>query len=83
MKPIETAESLEDYKFLTWKLVLTVSEAIQGDYEKAQISKESLAEQIGTIEEFLRGNTDPIENLECYSLLHLCRSLRRALMKMN
>lgn len=68
-------------QFEIWKFVLATSTSISSDLEKGPVSNLDLVQALNTIEEVCQTTMDPIQDLQGYVLLDLCRTIRKALVK--
>lgn len=71
--------NLENEKFRLWKCVLSISDSIETEAKRGQITNKDLLSYLETIEEAFKKDRDPINDFQGFVLFDLCRALRRSL----
>lgn len=68
----------EDQDFEMWKNLLMISEALSETSMDKKANRDNLISQLATIEEVFAGSAEPVDDFKGYVVIHLCRSIRRA-----
>lgn len=66
--------------FYLWKYALSISESISNDVRLGQLTKADLVNYLENIEEAFGKMSDPLNDLQGFVLIEICRSIRRALL---